>query len=120
MLALFERESGLVLEDFLEDAPDEAPLDAERCFCPVALGAPPPADAKVGSLEAALLQEFHNLRPWYDVVCQVRDGRTTVWVSQMAIDDFVPFLAGFLESPWPDNHGTISSLGTHLSTRRKT
>ena len=53
-LALFERESGPVLEDFPEDAPGEAPSYAEGWSCPVALGAPPPADAKVGSLEAAL------------------------------------------------------------------
>ena len=62
-LALFERESGPVLEDFPEDAPGEALLDAEGWSCPVALGAPPPVDAKVGSLKAALLQEFHKLRP---------------------------------------------------------
>ena len=58
-LALFERESGPVLEDFPEDfpedAPGEAPLDTEGWSCLVALGAPPAADAEVGSLEAALL-----------------------------------------------------------------
>ncbi len=102
-LALFERASGPVLEDFPEDAPGEAPSDTEGWSCPVALGAPPAADAEVGSLEAALLQEFHKLRPWYDVACQARDGRTTVGASQMAIDDLVPFVAGFLDSPWPDN-----------------
>ena len=63
VLALFERESGPVLEDFPEDAPGEALLDAEGWSCPVALGAPPPVDAKVGSLKAALLREFHKLRP---------------------------------------------------------
>ena len=102
-LALFERESGPVLEGFPEDAPGEAPSDTEGWSCPVALGAPTAADAEVGSLETALLQEFHNLRPWYDMACQARDGRTTVGVSQMAIDDLVPFVAGFLDSPWPDN-----------------
>ena len=120
VLALFERESGPVLEDFPEDAPGEAPSDAEGWSCPVALGAPPAADAKVGSLKAALLQEFHKLRPWCDVACQVRDGRTIVGVSQMAIDDLVPFLAGFLDSRGRITHGTISPLGMHLSTRRKT
>ena len=54
-LALFERESGPVLEDFPEDAPGEAPLDTEGWSCLVALGAPPAVDAEVGSLEAALL-----------------------------------------------------------------
>ena len=56
VLALFEKESGPVLEDSPEDAPGEAPSDAKGWSCSVALGAPPPADAEVGSLEAALLQ----------------------------------------------------------------
>mgnify|MGYP001361774283 CR=1 FL=1 len=81
VLALFERESGPVLEDFPEDAPGEALLDAEGWSCPVALGAPTAADAEVGSLEAALMQDFHKLRPWYDLACQARDGPTTVGVS---------------------------------------
>ena len=69
-LALFERESGPVLEVFPDDAPGEAPLYTEGWSCPVALGALPPAYAEVGSLEPALLQEFHKLRPRYDVACQ--------------------------------------------------
>ncbi|MEC8174435.1 MAG: hypothetical protein VX090_13755, partial [Pseudomonadota bacterium] len=100
---MFESESGPVIEDFPEDAPGEAPSYAEGWSCPVALDAPPAADAEVGSLEAALMQDFHKLRPWYDLACQARDSRTTVGVSQMAIDDVIPFVAGFLDSPWPDN-----------------
>ena len=68
-LALFESESGPVMKDFPEDAPGGAPLYAEGWSCPVALGAPPAADAEVGSLEAAFLQDFDKLRPWYDLAC---------------------------------------------------
>ena len=116
VLALFERESGPVLEDSPEDAPGEAPLDAERWSCPVALGAPPPADAKVGSLEAALLQEFDKLRPWYDVACQVRDSRTTVGSRRWRLTTLFHFLRGFSAPRGRITHGTISPLGTHLST----
>ena len=119
-LALFESESGPVIEDFPEDAPGEAPSYAEGWSCPVALGAPPAADAEVGSLEAALLQDFDKLRPWYDLACQARDGLTNVGVSRMAIDDLVPFVAGFLTPRGRITQGTISPLGTHLSARRKT
>lgn len=103
-LDLLDRRSGPVLEDFPDDVPENGtPSDGSGWVCPVALGAPPTADAAPGSLTEALGAEMHQLRPWYDIGRNTRGGRTTVGVSRMAIEDLVPFITSFLDGKLPPN-----------------
>lgn len=101
-LSLLEREDGPILEDFREDAPGPG-ADGSGWVCPVALGAPPEIDTEPDSLAAAMATEMHRLRPWYDTGLEARGGRTTVGVSQLEINALAPFIAKFLEHPWPEN-----------------
>ncbi len=104
VLELFERDRGPVLEDFTQDAPAAGTEDtAAGWVCPVALGAQPELDGDDTGLGRALLGEMHRLRPWYDMGCEARGGRTTVGVSGFELDDLAPFIIGFLGADWPEN-----------------
>jgi hypothetical protein len=105
VLALLERTDGpVILEDFPEDAP--APTEEEMAgwVCPVNLPKPEAADEP--AMLADVLREIGQLAPWYDFGREARDGRTTVGVSGLAIEDAARFLHGFFdglpENPVPD------------------
>jgi hypothetical protein len=92
LLSLFERASGPVLEDFLEDAP--ATDAAEEGFaCPVSFAV---ADAGEGDLGVAMRREIAQLAPWYDLAVR-RRGRTTVGVSGMTLEDAAVHAAAYLD-----------------------
>ena len=115
-LALLERDSGPVLEDFPEDAPaDAAPsAEGEGWVCPVALGAPPGLDAEPGSLAETLAREIHQLTPWYDLGREARGGRTTFGLANLSIDDIATFITAFLDGERPDNPRPEIELGDAL------
>lgn len=112
LLDLFKADSGPVLADFPEKAPDDVGGDAEGdeahmegWACPINLPHPPAAD-DTEALQTALEDEIARLRPWYDEAVTAR-GRTTVGISAMAIEDIPALIAAFfrditLESPDPD------------------
>ncbi len=100
VLALLDRDSGPVLEDFPDDAPTDAFVDdnGEGWACPIVLQRP----KEESELLNALLPEVGKLRPWYDQSVADR-GRTTVGVSEMEIDDIARFLIEFVDGKTPDN-----------------
>lgn len=114
-LALFERASGPVLEDFPDPPPgggDEAA--AEGWACPVSF-APPVADmSDADILHRALLQEVSMLRPWYEESMRGRGGRTGFGISESTPEEIVRYLADFAvapketASPWPDTHPGVA------------
>lgn len=93
LLALFDRESGPVLEDYPHDSPVTEEMDAAwSCVLPL-----PPLDpsSPAEALKQALLQEVGNLAPWYAESVR-RRGRTTFGVSGLTpdrIDEIAAFLA---------------------------
>ena len=90
LLALFDRPSGPVLEDFTEDAP----LDAvgETAFaCPVNFAQ---ADTDSDDPVKAMRREIAQLAPWYELA-RKRRGRTTVGVSGLTMEQAANFAASF-------------------------
>lgn len=80
-LALLTRESGPVLEDYPEDAPEAAIEDAPAC--PVSFRTD--ADSWQGRLSA----ELAALAPWYEIGLRRRGGRTLVGLCDSGINEIV-------------------------------
>jgi D-proline reductase (dithiol) PrdB len=76
-LGLLERESGPVLADFPEDAPDIEATNAPAC--PVSF-----AKANEDSTAWAdrLTREIVELQPWYELGRRRRNGRTLIGISE--------------------------------------
>jgi hypothetical protein len=88
-LALLERESGPVLEDYPHEAPAS---EGEVWACPVAL---PGADAG-DDQEQRLLREIKLLRPWYEETLRSR-GRSAVGLSGVKeIETIASYVAGYV------------------------
>lgn len=93
-LELMDAESGPVLEDYPEDVPPElAGADFNGMSCPIDL--PQPSSVEPGIVED-LLQEIHQVAPWYDLAVSQR-GRTTVGISDLDMEQAARFLAGYIE-----------------------
>ncbi len=77
LLALFDAESGPVLQDFPDDAPNvESDTDepGEGASCPVNFARPRP-DASAGAERTVqLVDEIDELRPWHDLGVRRRGG----------------------------------------------
>lgn len=92
-LALLDRTSGPVLDDFPDDAPaDPVPDDGEGWVCPVNF--PKPTAASEGEQLDRVLAEIQELAPWYEVSLGLR-GRTTVGASGLKTEDAARFIASF-------------------------
>jgi hypothetical protein len=85
-LALLERDSGPVLEDYPHDAPAGG---GEPWSCPVAL-----PGGEAGDQETRLLREIDLLKPWYEEASRSR-GRSVVGLSGIDdVDMMALFVAG--------------------------
>jgi D-proline reductase (dithiol) PrdB len=92
-LALLERPTGPVLEDFPLDVPH---VDIEQApACPISFARPTVDDS---TWQARLANELLLFRPWYDLGRR-RRGRTTVGASDSSIDDILNRLAQWLDHP---------------------
>lgn len=89
-LALFDRPSGPVLEDFPEEAPDVA-VEDEGWVCPISFN----REEDV-SLAERLRREVQQYRTWYDLHVEKR-GRTSVGVSGLDLETLSAFLADYAE-----------------------
>ena len=96
---LLEEESGPVLVDYSEEAPDEGvALDDEAMtglVCAIDLPKLPDLDAPTSEIGRALLVEMDGLAPWYDLAVRAR-GRTTVGPSGLDIKDAAKYFTAFL------------------------
>jgi hypothetical protein len=105
LLALFERQSGPVLEDFPEEAPAPG-ADGTAFVSPVHLAR---VEGTADDAGEAMRREIAQLAPWYDIA-RTRRGRTTVGVSGMAIEDAASYAASYLgSSPLPPYADDISA-----------
>jgi len=99
-LALLDQNSGPVLEDFPDDAPELSSSQDENAmngmFCPIALPKPVDDSEQPGDAGSTVLREIESLAPWYDLAVRSR-GRTTVGPSGMPIKDAARFVMAFLE-----------------------
>jgi hypothetical protein len=91
LLALFERASGPVLDDFPEDAP-AGEVDSEGFACPVSFAAVTRED---GGLAGAMLEEIEQLAPWYDLARR-RRGRTTVGIYGTTVEEAARHVASYI------------------------
>ena len=97
-LKLFDASSGPILEDF----PDTIPVKDGRMGYAI-----PPEYVftvdEIGDVDALVSEvqsEVEALRPAYESACAAR-GRTTVGASELAIDEFAPFIAEFVKGEKP-------------------
>ena len=87
---LNSEESSPLLVDFPDDAPISSTQrnEQELWVCPVSFPAPPEQGSEI---QKALLAEINTLAPWYDVAL-TNQGRTTVGLSGLSIEDAARFL----------------------------
>ena len=91
-LALLERTGGPVLEDYPHAAP---PVDAENAAaCAVSFARLTEDD---DSWNARLLGEFSRLKPWYELSCRRRGGRTLVGIADRSPEENLRILAEHLD-----------------------
>ena len=93
-LALLEAEAGPVLADYPHDAPAVDPEQAAAC---------PVSFAKDTSAEddwsARLTRELAQLKPWYELSCRRRGGRTLVGIADQPPEVSITMLAELIDSP---------------------
>lgn len=112
LLALFERPSGPVLEDFPEDAPAIA-ASSEGLACPVSFTVAPD---KNGGVVRVMLDEIAQLAPWYDLARR-RRGRTTVGVFGETVDEAARHVASYVEGrPEPAPAGWTPGMAVKRAT----
>ena len=99
-LELYAAESGPVLHDFEEDAPQSAEGPAVWA-CPINLPAPP-EDGDRNMLLKAFKNEIARLAPWYDLARDKR-GRTTMGASGLDPDALADFICGLINPDPPQN-----------------
>ena len=91
-LDLLNRSQGPVLEDYPHDAP---PVAAESmAACPVSFARHTSDDS---SWKTRLSREISQLRPWYELSCRRRGGRTLVGLSHQSPEQNVQILAEHLD-----------------------
>ncbi len=97
LLALFNRPTGPVLEDFPEDAPGDA-IDGATFACPVSFARTvTDGDDPV----AAMKREIAQLAPWYELA-RKRRGRSTVGVSGLTIEQAADYAGSYAkDAPAP-------------------
>jgi hypothetical protein len=95
-LALFERESGPVLVDYLEEVPDGSNAmlenDMTGMVCPIDRPRILGVDPSASELGQARLAEIASFAPCYDLPVWTR-GRTTMGPSGLDINDTAKFVA---------------------------
>ena len=91
-LKLLDSNEGPVIEDYPHDAPR---VDAEfAAVCPVSFAQD---DADDRSWVARLNEEFRQLKPWYDLSCRRRGGRTLVGIADQSPEQNTQTLARHLD-----------------------
>jgi len=113
-LALLEAETGPVLSDFPDDAPEASePAEAEMDLpaCPVSLARPEGQKTETEQLLETFRQELADSRSWYDMATARRGFSSVAYFSpQAAFQVFNDFL---LDKPIPLD-GNIASTALAL------
>ncbi|MBT3765589.1 MAG: hypothetical protein HOF84_07010 [Rhodospirillales bacterium] len=98
---LLDADSGPLLTDYLEEAPEGDPETDEEAMtgmvCPISLPKVEGAGALMNELSQSLTREINSLAPWYDLAVRKR-GRTTIGPSGLEIEDAAKFFAAFIEN----------------------
>ena len=111
-LALFDRDSGPVLEDYTEDAPP-APADDDAgsgLACPIDFGAP----RSEATLSEQVLDEVAQLRSWHDLFVS-RTGRTAFGLAGRPPRELVLRIARMADAPDVPADDACDALGLRLA-----
>ncbi|MSP68115.1 MAG: hypothetical protein EXQ96_08515 [Alphaproteobacteria bacterium] len=100
-LDLLRRPAGPVLEDYPEEAPEEARREEDEGGWACAISfAPPPGDPAAMTLAERFLDEVRQLEPWYGLGLE-RRGRTTVGASGLTVPEAARYIGAFLGAEPP-------------------
>ena len=94
-LALFKAGQGPVLKDYPEEAAVKS-ADETAWACPINLPRKKTAPHDTSAIQAAFKREVVELRSWYDLTIK-NQGRTTVGISGLDVEEIVDFLGAFIE-----------------------
>lgn len=92
-LDLLDRSEGPVLEDYPHDAPPVAEESAAACAVSFARDT-----SDDGSWKARFSSEISQLRPWYELSCRRRGGRTLVGIADQSPEQNLQILADHLDA----------------------
>lgn len=99
-LMLFKINKGPVLKNYPEDATIQSTGETVLA-CPINLPRKEPVQHGAAAFRAALKREVVELRSWYDLTVK-NQGRTTVGVSGLDVEEIVDFLGAFMEGIPPN------------------
>jgi len=100
-LRLLERDDGpVILDDYPHEAPVSDSTGHEDMFCPVAFKTAP--SENTSDLLAAVKSEMQSLAPWYAKSVERQNGRTTVGVSGLEIDQALQWLESLRQGDSPE------------------
>jgi hypothetical protein len=100
LLKLLEASQGPVLEDFPEDEPESDEITV--LACPVNFARDIDKTGDDDEFLAAFRREITAMRPWYDMAVNKRQ-RTTVGVSNIALENIGDFIYAFVRGDSPEN-----------------
>jgi hypothetical protein len=95
-LHLFAAETGPILEDFPEDAPDEG-TEQTQIACPVSFGNRDEDNGTEPSLSSRFSREIEELSPWYSL-SHSKKNRTTIGISGLSINEAANLLSLFTDN----------------------
>ncbi len=113
-LQLLEAQSGPILREFPDDAPDAlSDREDEGAACPVNFSRPRVAAAGEHALAQALAEEIAQLEPWHDLALRRRGGGT-LGLSGLTPEAAGAFIVAFLGAQPPENYRADQPLGVSL------
>jgi hypothetical protein len=118
-LTLLEAETGPVLSDFPDDAPDvsePARDDTDLPACPVSFAGPAGQKTDTEQLLEAFQQELADCRSWYDIAASKRGFSSVAYFTPEAV--FQVFHDFLLDKPIPlDDNITSPALALRLAAQ---
>ena len=111
-LKLLETDTGPVLSDYMEEAP-EIEAGSQPMACPVNFQQPTAALSSTEQLLSAFQLEAAQLQTWHDLALE-KTGRTTTGLTGWTPAETVRFIAAFVRGERPEHDLPGNKLSTAL------
>lgn len=111
-LKLLESDTGPVLSDYMEEAP-EIEAGSQPIACPVNFQQPTAELSATEQILSAFQLEAAQLQTWYDLALE-KTGRTTAGLTGLTPAETVRFIAAFVRGERPEHDLPGNKLSTAL------